>query len=103
YARALLRTLAHFGRVGAEKRRRARRHPGPDHIEADREVMALEAPAPRLLVAWRAEDRQEVGLMVARHALTALDGTEDLLELHDRRRRQVAARAEAGLEQVVRE
>src|SRR6516162_10689157 len=63
--------------------------------------MSLESPAPRVLVSRRAEDAELIRLVVARElTVRRLDRLEDLLQLHDGRRRCVAARAETGLEKI---
>src|SRR5437879_3998930 len=79
--------------------------------------MSLDAPAPCLLRRRRAEHGEEILLRVALEprrrlslrarrfddALRGLERAEHGLEIHDLRRRHVAALAEAALQQLVRE
>ena len=74
-----------------------------DDGEAQRDVMAFDAPAPSAFGGRRAEHREQVLFLVARHLAAGLDRLEDVLELDDRRDLQVAARAEAAAQQIVRE
>src|ERR1700744_2111170 len=46
--------------------------------------MTFNAPAPRLLVAWLAEDREVIKFRVARRAFALFDVFEHLVEAHDR-------------------
>jgi len=76
--------------------------------------MAFDAPAPCALLRRRAEHREEVALRIAHQrrvtrrlrrgrALRCFECTEHGLELHDRRRGEVAALAQTSLEQLVGE
>ncbi len=110
---ALARPFAHLRRIAAEERRRRGDQRAVDDGEVQRHVVALDAPAPRHLLRRRrrAEDREEVLLRIAfeRRAARRLRAGRPLrglqrfqhgLEIHDRRRGQVAALAQPGLEQV---
>src|SRR2546430_4985388 len=70
--------------------------------------MPLDAPTPRTVRRGRTEDREEVAFGIAHEAigswrLRGFEGSEHALEVHDLRRRHIAALAEAGLQQVERE
>ena len=70
--------------------------------------MPLDAPTPRTVCRGRTEDREEVAFGIAHEAngswrLRGFEGSEHALEVHDLRRRHIAALAEAGLQQVERE
>ena len=65
--------------------------------------MAFDAPAPAALRGRRAEHREQVLLLVARHLAAGLDRLEDVFELDDRGDLDVAARAQAAAQQIVRE
>ena len=77
--------------------------------------MAFDAPAPRVFGGRRAEHREEIFFRIAlehlrlavgaaaRLGARGLERLQHRLELHDGRRRHVAALAEAGLHQAVRE
>ena len=71
--------------------------------EVERQVMALDAPAPLALVRRRAEDRQEVALGVAHRALALLEFLEHLLQAHDRGGLEVAAAADPRRDQAERQ
>ena len=76
----------HFGGIRAEEARRARRQRAVDDVEADRDVVPFEPPAPRFLVAGRAEHAELIRLVIARELpARPLDRFQDVLELHDRR------------------
>ena len=100
---SLLRTVFDFGRVGTGKRRRARNRRAVHDGEVQRYVMELDAPAPRALRRRRAEHREPVPLRIARRATPLLHDLQDVLELHDLRVRRVAAIAQPGLQQILRE
>ena len=102
-ARALLRAVTDFRGIRSEERGRAGRRAAADDVEADRDVVPLQPPAPCRLVARRAEDRDPVHLGVAWKTHAAFDRAQDFLELHDRRRGRKPARAQARLEEIVRE
>src|SRR3982074_2462404 len=68
--------------------------------------MPFDAPAPRAPRRRRTEDREEITLGIPHEAISScrlrcLDRGEDALELHDLRRRHVAALAQAGLQQIM--
>src|SRR5688572_6708667 len=65
--------------------------------------MELGAPAPRTLGRRRTKHREAVALGIARRTAALLDVAKNVLELHDLRVGVVAARAQPGLEQFVRE
>src|SRR5688572_31686004 len=71
--------------------------------EAHRDVMSFDAPAPGAFRGRRAEHREVVLLLVARHLAAGLDRPEDVFELDDSGDLVVATRAQAGAQQVVRE
>src|SRR5262249_42435143 len=74
--------------------------------------MALNAPAPSPGRRRRAEDREEIPLGIAHHRVAApgivspmrgFERAQDVLEIHDRGRRQIATLAQPGLEQLARQ
>src|SRR2546421_11917204 len=80
----------------------------------ERHVVPLDAPAPCAARRWRSENREEVSLGVAQHRITSqqlcgsrplrgLQRTEDIFEIHDLSRRHVAALAQTGFQEIVRE
>ncbi len=99
--------------VAAEERRRRRDERAVHHGEVQRDVMPFDAPAPRVPRRRRAEDREEVPHRVADERRTSglgldrapggLERAQHRFEIHDRRRGQISALAQPGLEQVVRE
>ena len=99
HAETFLRTFANFGGVGA--------HEGGDggdflavhDREAQREVMALEAPRPGALRIRRAVDADEIENGVAVHAAALFKLTEDRFQAHDAGGLGVAGFAHGGLEQ----
>ena len=70
--------------------------------EVQRQVMALDPPAPGGVGPGCAEEREEVELRIAVEPPAVFELPQHALELHHRRGRQVAALTEAGAEQVVR-
>ena len=65
--------------------------------------MTLDAPAPSAFRGRRAEHRKPILFLVARHLAAGLDRLEDVFQLDDRGDLQVAPRAEAAAQQIVRE
>ena len=101
HAEARQRAAAHLGRVRAEERRRhadARRR--DDDVQRD--VVALEAPRPRLRQRRLAEQHDLVVADAARQA-RRVEHSQDLLELHDLHDLEIAARAQQRRQQLVRQ
>ena len=105
-AESLARPASDLGGVAAHECRSADRSLVADDREIQREVVALDAPAPWLLgtECFRvAEDVEEVKLRVADGASSFLDRRQDLLQADDRFRLHEAALAQAAGEQGVRQ
>ena len=112
---ALLRTLAHFGGIRSEERRRAGDQRAVDDREVQRHVMPFDAPAPGAVRATAcrrprrnsAPDRGRMRRSARRLAATARCAASSAPSTVSRSmidgRGQVAALAQAGLEQIVRE
>src|SRR5262245_31479943 len=78
----------------------------------ERHVMAFYTPTPGTVGRRRAEDREEIPLGIAHHGIPTpsiigaarrFEGSENRLEIHDRRRRQISPLAETGFEQLASE
>jgi hypothetical protein len=92
-----VRPLADLGRVGAEERRRRGVDAVADEREVQRYVVALHAPAPRLVLGRLAEHGEPVALRVSVVGLTARAlrrVPQHLLQEHDRGGLEVAAGAQ---------
>src|SRR5262245_39588115 len=96
-----MRTRRYLGRIGAEERGRDRDGAARDQREVEREMMTLEAPAPRGGRFGRAEDAHVVFLGVAQEAAEGLDLAQDLLQLHHVDRLRVAHARERCLHELV--
>ena len=97
---SLALAVTDLGRVGAEEQGR-RRHPVPEDGVVQRDVVALEAPAPGPLAADLAEEAHVVELLVAREPTApAFDFPQDRLQGHDRLRPLVGRRAQPGGHEV---
>src|SRR5467141_1408612 len=114
YPGAPLGTVANLRGIGPEECRRPCYERPVDHGEVQRQVMPFDTPAPRVPRRWRTENREEVALGIAHESiglwrlrggggLCGLEGREDALELHDLRRRHVAALAQTSLQELARE
>ena len=113
-AETLLRSFAHFRGIRSEECRRPRHQRAVDDGEMQRDMMPFDAPAPGVPGGRRAEHRKEVALGIAHErrvprrlrrprALRGFERAQHLFQVHDGRRREIAALAQAGLDQVVRE
>ena len=105
HARAGAWAGADLAGVRAEKGRRQCRRGVTGGGEIQREMMPLHAPAPRFFAAGRAEDGHEIQLRVAHRPAGPpfLQLREHRLQTHDRNRLGVAAMAQPGGQQRVRE
>jgi hypothetical protein len=81
-ALALLGTRRNLGRVGAEEGGRHRDRPAGHEREVERQVMALDPPAPRGRRAWIAEDGERVVVRVP-HETEGLEAAQHFLEADD--------------------
>ena len=100
---SLLRSVLHFRRVCAGKRRRARDCRAVDDREVQRDVMELDAPAPCALGGRGSEHREAIAFGITHRTATLLDIAKDVLQLHDLRVSVVPTRAQRSLEEFVRE
>ena len=100
--RPLCGARAHLGRIGAEERRRDRDRLAGHEREVEREMMALEAPAPgRRGRIRRAEHRDRVVLGIAQEPAERLELAQHALEADHVDGLGVADRREARLHQLV--
>jgi hypothetical protein len=97
-AGAFARTVADLGGIGAEERRGDGDVVGVENGEIERNMMALEAPAPRGLGGRFAEDRHIIEGGIAADGVF-FDFAEDVFEGDDRLGAGGTALAEAGAEE----
>src|SRR4029077_3892880 len=96
-----LRPRGYFGRIGAEERGGHRDGTAGHECEVEREMVALEAPAPGRRRLRRAEHAHVVFFGVAQDSAERLQLAQDLLELHHVGGLRVADSGERGLHQLV--
>ncbi len=99
--RPFARAVLDLGGIGAGEERRGRHDAAIADGEVQRQVMALDPPAPQAARPRRAEHRELIVERRAREARAALDGAQHVFEADDGGGGEIALLAEPGLEQGV--
>ena len=94
---------AHLGGTGPHELRCAVNNPAVADGEVEREVMPFHRQPPRAGCLRRAEEREEIALRVADVLrLLPLNQAQDLVALHDAKRRLIALRRDRCPQQIER-